>query len=114
MLFSKTAVQDNLRNRAGKRVFYLGKGDTLTSEARDYLTRERIEILPAAQARQEEIPLLSGGFVREKGEDMTHLNGDVLVKKTHPRIAFRGAMDGLEAELLLCQLSAQKIGRAHV
>ena len=36
---------------------------------------------------------------------MTHLNGDVLVLKTHPRIAFRGAMDSLEAELLLCQLN---------
>jgi ethanolamine utilization cobalamin adenosyltransferase len=35
---------------------------------------------------------------------MTHLNGDILVPKTHPRIAFRGAMDTLEAELLLCQL----------
>ena len=34
---------------------------------------------------------------------MTHLNGEILVPKTHPRIAFRGAMDTLEAELLLCQ-----------
>jgi ethanolamine utilization cobalamin adenosyltransferase len=33
---------------------------------------------------------------------MTHLNGDTLVEKTHPRILFRGAVDSLEAELLLC------------
>ena len=39
----------------------------------------------------------------EKPEHMTHLHGDVLVPKTHPRIAFRGAMDKLEAELLLSQ-----------
>ncbi len=105
MLFSLTAVKDNLRNRDGKRVFYLGRGDQLTSDARDFLTRERIEILPADKARPERYRLLSGGFMEEKSEHMTHLYGDVLVPKTHPRIAFRGAMDNLEAELLLCQLA---------
>ena len=106
MLFDLKATKENLRNREGKRVFFLGKGDQLTSEARDYLTRERIEILPASAAKRETYALLSGGFVTEKPEDMTHLNGDVLVKKNHPRIRFRGALDTLEAELLLCQLSA--------
>ena len=106
MLYSLQAVRDNLRNREGKRVFYLGKGDQLTSEARDFLTQERIEILPADQARPTEYRLLGGGTVSEKPEDMTHLNAEYLVKKTHPRIRFRGAMDTLEAELLLCQLQA--------
>ena len=41
----------------------------------------------------------------ETPEDMTHLNGDTLVPKTHPRIAFRGSMDTLEAETMLCQLN---------
>ena len=103
MLYNLEATRANIRNREGKRVFYLGKGDHLTSDARDFLTRERIEILPAAQARPARYRLLSGGFMEEKPEHMTHLNGDVLVPKTHPRIAFRGAMDLLEAELLLCQ-----------
>lgn len=103
MLYNLEATRANIRNREGKRVFYLGKGDQLTSDARDFLTRERIEILPAAQARPARYRLLSGGFMEEKPEHMTHLNGDVLVPKTHPRIAFRGAMDLLEAELLLCQ-----------
>ena len=104
MLYTERSVRDNVRNRAGKRVFYLGKGDQLTSEARDFLTRERIEILSAEQARPAEYRLLGGGFVTEKPEHMTHLNGDVLVHKTHPRIAFRGAMDTLETEIMLCQL----------
>lgn len=103
MLYNLEATRANIRNREGKRVFYLGKGDHLTSDARDFLTRERIEILPAGQARPTRYRLLSGGFMEEKPEHMTHLNGDVLVPKTHPRIAFRGAMDMLEAELLLCQ-----------
>ena len=106
MLYTKETVRANIRNREGRRVFFLGKGDQLTSDARDFLHRERIEILPAEQARPETYRLLSGGFTDSKPEHMTHLNGDVLVCKTHPRIAFRGAMDALEAELLLCQLDA--------
>ncbi len=105
MLYNEISVRDNIRNRDGKRVFYLDKGDNLTSAARDWLSRERIEILPAQLARPDRYRLLSGGFTEEKPEHMTHLNGDTLVSKTHPRIRFRGKMDTLEAELILCQLS---------
>ena len=106
MLYTKEAARDNIRNRDGKRVFYLGKGDQLTSDARDFLTKERIEILSATMARPERYRLLNGGYMEEKPEHMTHLNGDTLVEKTHPRIAFRGAVDTLEAELLLCAAHA--------
>ena len=102
MLYTAENVRDNIRNKDGKRVFYLGKGDHLSSEARDYLAHERIEILSPLQARREETAVLGGGFVREKPEEMTHLNSELLVRKTHPRITFRGSIDALEAELLLC------------
>lgn len=108
MLFTEENVRDNLRNRGGKRVFYLGKNDRLTSGARDFLSRERIPILPAEEAKPQRYRLLGGGFAEEKPEHMTHLHGDVLVHKTHPRIAFRGAMDTLEAEIILCQLAADE------
>ena len=109
MLYSLEAVKANIRNRDGKRVFYLGKNDHLTSEAKDHLTRERIEILPADLAKPQRYRLLSGGYTEEKPEHMTHLHGDVLVAKTHPRIRFRGAMDTLEAELLLCGSGVEEI-----
>lgn len=104
MLYTEEMVRENLRNREGKRVFYLGKQDRLTPGARDYLGRERIQILPGEMAKPEEYRLLNGGVLREKPEEMTHLHGNILVSKTHPRIAFRGAMDMLEGELMLCQL----------
>lgn len=107
MLYTKEAVAGNLRNREGKRVFYLGKGDQLTSEARDFLSRERIQILPAQQAKPDRYALRTGGYVEEKPEHMTHLNAQMLVSKTHPRIRFRGKMDTLEAVLLLCQAQAE-------
>ena len=111
MLYTEQNVKDNIRNRDGKRVFFQGKGDTLTPGARDYLSRERIPVLPGEAAKIETYKLLGGGTISHKPEHMTHLHGDVLVEKTHPRIAFRGAVDTLEAELMLCQLNCGKFCR---
>lgn len=101
MLYDVAQVRDNLRTREGKRVFFMGKGDQLTSAARDWLQRERVDIRPADQAKMEEYRLLSGGILKEKPETMTHLTGNVLVSKAHPRIRFRGKLDSLQAALLL-------------
>ena len=109
MLWTETALRENIRNREGKRVFYLPKGDQLTSAARDFLTRERIQLLPAEQARPERYQLLGGGYLETKPEHMTHLNAEVLVRKDHPRILFRGKLDTLEAELILAQMSAEHL-----
>ena len=96
MLYTVEVARANIRSRDGKRVFFLGKNDQLTSAARDFLLRERIEILPAQEA---------------KPEHMTHLDGTTLVPKTHPRIVFRGKMDSLEARLLACRLAAPEYDR---
>ncbi len=98
MLWQEREVRENLRNRGGKRVFYLPKGDQLTSAARDYLASQRIEILPVPKGMP-------------KPEHMTHLNGETLVPKTHPRIFFRGKMDTLESELILCQLALPHLAK---
>lgn len=107
MLYGRKEVQENLRNKDGKRVFYLGKGHQLTSDARDWLSRERIPILPGEAAKPSEYRLLNGATLTEKPEHMTHLNAEFLVEKTHPRIIFRGAMDSLEAALLLAAAEAE-------
>ena len=109
MLLTDKEVRDNIRNREGKRVFYLAKGDQLSSCARDFLNRERIEILSADQARPSRYQLLGGGYLETKLEHMTHLNGEILVPKSHPRILFRGKLDTLEAELILCQLAGEHL-----
>jgi len=45
-----------------------------------------------------------------KPEHMTHLNTGQLVHKTHPRIALRGKLDSLEAEILLVEIQAKERG----
>ena len=114
MLFDRKAVQENIRNKDGKRVFYLGKGHQLTSDARDWLRSERIPVLSADQAKPAEYRVLGGGVLREKPEHMTHLNAEFLVPKTHPRIAFRGGMDSLEAALLLAAAECQGMIRTKL
>ena len=104
MLYTEEAVRANIRNREGKRVIYLRKEDRLTSSARDYLTRERIEVLSPELAKPERYRLPNGAYLEEKPEHMTHLRGDLLVFKTHPVIRFRGKLDTLQAELILGQL----------
>lgn len=87
-------------------MFFLRTGDQLTSGARDFLQRERVEIRPAREAGAELYELLSGGWIREKPEHMTHLRGNVLVSKAHPRIRFRGKLDSLQSAILLTGLHA--------
>lgn len=103
------------------------RDQVLTPGARDYLQRRRVEVVypqgrpenpagnagPAAHRRASpKYRTLDGQMLEEKPEHMTHLKGNVLVNKDHPRIAFRGWIDRLEAEILLTQQTAEQEG-AH-
>lgn len=52
--------------------------------------------------------------VRQKPEHMTHLNQTALVRKGHPRIRFRGMIDRVEAEILVCQYHAVQSGHVQL
>lgn len=106
-VFTEESVRANVRVKDGRRVFYLADGDHLTPSARQWLKDSKVELLPANLARVEEYKTPDGAFLREKPEHMTHLRADVLVRKDHPRIRFRGMVDLLEGEILLAAHSAQ-------
>lgn len=83
--------------------------DVLTPSARSWLREHRVEVV-YPQGREEEglegagkYRTLFGAVLHEKPEHMTHLKGNLLVFKDHPRIAFRGMIDLLEGEIALCQ-----------
>ena len=54
------------------------------------------------------IDAVTGEGYEEKPENMTHLYGNRLIAKTHPRIALRGKLDSLEAQVLLIQVRYQE------
>lgn len=95
-------------------------GAVLTPAARDYLTTRRIRPIPAEGGDPPAAPPGGNGFpyiddvtgrrYREKPEHMTHLAGNRLVPKTHPRIRLRGGLDKLGAEVTRCQAVAHREG----
>lgn len=106
-VFTARDVRANVRVRDGKRVFYLAEGDVLTPSARDWLKSDGVEILSASQAKPKFYRTEQGRRLTDKPERMTHLKPDVLVPKEHPRIVFRGLLDALQAEILLCGANTQ-------
>ena len=89
----------------------VARGDVLTPSARSFLREHRVEVV-YPQGKEEAAPGAAryqtafGVGLEEKPEHMTHLRGNILVFKDHPRIAFRGMIDTLEAETMLVQLAA--------
>ena len=85
MLFTERNAMAQVQEENGRRVLRIDGGDRLTPAARDLLRREGIAV------------------VEKKPEHMTHLDPHTLVEKNHPRIALRGKLDSLQAEILLIQ-----------
>ena len=56
----------------------------------------------------------TGEKVSEKPENMTHLYGNVLVPKTDERIAFRGQLDSLEAQVIELEQCVLCMGRTDL
>lgn len=95
--------------------------ERLTPLARDWLREHKVEVVhPQGESHdgsgKEAAPstpkytTLFGAGLNEKPEHMTHLKGNVLVLKDHTRIAFRGYIDLLEAEITLAQQAAAGAG----
>ena len=94
----------------------------VTPAAKEYLADNNIELVvlnSAGTMTTTPLPEMgkftyvdarTGEGYREKPEEMTHLRGNLLVPKTHPRIAFRGMLDVLEAEIMKVQLTARDRG----
>ena len=92
----------------------VGRDQKLTPGARDWLAAHKIQaVFPAgredpAAPTSAKYRTLFGATLNEKPEHMTHLRGNILVRKDHPRIAFRGMIDALEGELMLAQQASHE------
>lgn len=107
-------------------------GTILTPAARSFLSDNKIQIVftkddekeletvkgnagqsgdsPVCPPPRKPRYLLLGTGVRidEKPEAFTHLHGNNLVPKYHPRIQLRGKVDALEAHIIVAQITAGK------
>ena len=91
----------------------VNKDQKLTPGARDWLAAHKIQAVYPQGRDEPAAPVsakyrtLFGATLNEKPEHMTHLKGNILVRKDHPRIAFRGMIDALEGEIMLAQQASQ-------
>ncbi|MGL4737546.1 MAG: cobalamin adenosyltransferase [Cellulosilyticaceae bacterium] len=128
-------TEDEIRKRISEKrgvsdkEIVISKKDILTPSAKSYLIEknitikyteeqvaEQVVIVEVADKqpeniKNEEIPYeyetIFGMKLQEKPEHMTHLRGNLLVFKDHPRIALRGKIDSLESEIIVVQLLAE-------
>lgn len=104
--------------------YHVARDVLITPAAREYLTDLKIALVvdqedikekkvsqkevmtqrPTPQSgKRRFVDAVTGQEYETKSEDMTHLRENLLVKKTHPRIALRGQLDKLQARVLLLQ-----------
>lgn len=93
--------------------YVLPQGSTLTPLAMEYLAKRNIAVVQQSKTQAATMPIkpkkrmyidaATGQSLAVKPENMTHLRDNLLVPKTHPRIALRGKLDSLEAKIIEIQ-----------
>lgn len=106
-------VRKMLMSDSMNKAIYLGKDQLVTPSAKSYLNEHNISIKSKDELKEHSIKecentggefnTLFGAKLNNKPEHMTHLRGNTLVFKSHPRIAFRGAIDSLESKIIVLQ-----------
>lgn len=113
----------------------VGKNTFVTEHAYEFMRDRNIELVRSESAFKKAgsfgkgvmsyTPIASSGANRfvdyktgkgysEKPEYMTHLRGNILVEKNHPRIVFRGKLDSLEALIMQTQIIAEENGYKNI
>ncbi len=103
------------------REYSVEPGTYVTPLAQEFLRDRKITLTEKKQGMPRE-PVVNRGTATyrdastgtpcaEKPEHMTHLRGNLLVEKTHPRIALRGALDSFQAELMETQFRLAEAGK---
>lgn len=116
-VFTETMVRDILKTSRDP-VFQVPEGKILSPAAKEYLQQQKVEI----RYQKDEMTAVktaaptgysdyeTGMLYETKPEHMTHLAGNRLVPKNHPRIVFRGKLDTLEAAVVLTQIQLEEVG----
>ncbi|SET49330.1 ethanolamine utilization cobalamin adenosyltransferase [Natronincola peptidivorans] len=126
----KVLTEEILRNHYKKiksKKYVISKEILITPSAQQYLKDNEIELIVDEKSQngknpQENLEAIdkkverkykyqcnyTGGYFEEKPEYMTHLYGDKLVYKDHPRIILRGKLDSLQSKILEIQILVNK------
>lgn len=110
-MITEALLREELHN-ASPEIYYIPEGSILSPAGREYLNARKIKFAAAESKKAAASPAAApakfidhetGEPLGSKPEQMTHLRGNELVIKNHPRIALRGSIDSLQAQLVLAQ-----------
>lgn len=104
--------------------YHVSEGTFVTAPAKEYLRDRGIRLIwdkspyqtmscqkIAQQSPHPYVDAHTGKAYQKKPEEMTHLQGNLLVEKTDPRIELRGGLDFLQARVVLLQAKYRKNDR---
>lgn len=97
------------KNLQSGSIYEISPGQILTPSARALFTEKNIQLRHGTGTKK--FKTLLGFELDEKPEHMTHLRGNLLVFKDHPRIEFRGMIDLTESEIIRVQLRRPHLKR---
>lgn len=87
-------VIKKLHNNSYINEIQVEKGTFITKQAREYIEKNQLKITDGTS----------------KPEHLTHIYGKELVFKNHPRIILRGKLDSFQADVLILQIEADRVG----
>jgi len=113
--------------RTQEECYTVAPGTYVTPAALDFIREHQIQLhfaapvsprgtmsvtpIPTRNGKAKYVDYATGAAMDSKPENMTHLRGNLLVSKQHPRIAFRGKLDSLMARVICAQLTAAEAGK---
>jgi len=97
---------------------HVNQSDYVTQSALEYIKEKKLSLVIDDENKfiRPSLDMADGKYISESGdkeydekpEYMTHLHGNVLVMKDHPRIIFRGKLDTFIASIMDMQIFAEK------
>ena len=111
--------------RTQDRCYTVAPGTYVTPAAQDFIREHQIQLhfaapvpenmtvtpIPVRAGKAKYVDYATGAALDHKPEHMTHLRGNLLVSKKHPRIVFRGRLDSLMAQIISIQTAAAEEGK---
>ena len=112
--------------RTQEKCYTVAPGTYVTPAAQDFIREHQIQLhfaapvsqktmsvtpIPVQNGKARFVDYVTGAALDCKPEHMTHLRGNLLVNKKHPRIAFRGRLDTLMARIISVQAFAFEEGK---
>lgn len=116
-VITEVCVRRIVKEGISNNLFEIPSDSLLTPAAKDFLSTNKITVKITERNTKKDrsyVNSYTGVTCSEKPEFMTHLFGNILVDKDDPRIAFRGKIDSLQAQILEIMLLLQRDNREEL